>query len=104
MQSTTELKEVIEKTFDYLLATTHYDDRKKLRKKLLETASGDVIQVIDERTFRTINDVKKVYVCDASCNAFYTDTQFVRAWCVVTGKQPTKLQFASNGEPIACDN
>jgi len=97
MQSTTELKEAIEKTFDYLLAITSYDDRKKLRKKLLETAPGSVIQVIDDRTFRTINDIKKVYVCDATCNAFYTDTQFIRAWCVVTGKQPSKLQLVDHG-------
>jgi len=103
MQATTELKEAIEKTFEYLFATTDYGDRKRLRKKLLGIAPGSVIQVIDPRTFSSINDLKKVYVCDAKCNAFFTDTQFRRAWCVITGKQPSLLRFEDNGETFVFD-
>ena len=98
MQATTEIKEAIEKTFDYLLATTTFGDRKRLRKKLVETAPGSVIQVIDHRTFKCINDLEKVYVCDASCSAFYTDAQFRSAWTVTTGKRTTRIRLKLDGE------
>jgi len=95
------VKEALEQTFEYLHETTSPTELEKLRVILTIFKPRFTIQVITPESFNSIDDLRRNYVTDRSCNDFYTNAQFRRAWALISGHNTLNILFVPDGVPSA---
>jgi len=97
MEVRINMKEAIERTFNYLIKTTSVVERENLRLTLAIATPRRSVQVITPESFKSIGDLHCDYITNRICHWFYTRAQFELAWEITAVQHKPPIRFILDG-------